>query len=42
VLLGKDFQTTTGNQLTGERPLTMDPMRNQQQPADPSADGCVN
>ena len=41
VLLGKDFKASTGNQLTGERPLTMDPVT-RQQPADPSADGCVN
>ena len=41
VLLGKDFKAGTGNQLTGERPLTMDPVT-RQQPADPSADGCVN
>jgi LCP family protein required for cell wall assembly len=38
VLLGKDYQTNTGNQLTGDPLLTMDPVRQQQ----PAQDGCVN
>lgn len=42
VLLGKDFKSTTGNQLTGDRLLTMDPVRNQQQPADTGGVPCVN
>ena len=42
VLLGKDFKSTTGNQLTGDRLLTMDPVRNQQQPSDSGGVPCVN
>jgi LCP family protein required for cell wall assembly len=38
VLLGKDFKSTSGNQLTGDRLLTMDPVRQQQ----PAESGCVN
>jgi hypothetical protein len=38
VFLGKDFDATSGHQLTGDAPLTMDPVK--QQPTNP--DGCVN
>jgi len=38
VLLGKDYKAGTGNQLTGDKLLTMDPVRQQQQPDV----GCVN
>ena len=45
VLIGKDFDPTATHQLTGGRPLAMDPVAPQQparQPAAPNADGCVN
>jgi LCP family protein required for cell wall assembly len=42
VLLGKDFKGPAGNQLTGDKPLTIDPVTRQQPPAGPGADGCVN
>jgi LCP family protein required for cell wall assembly len=38
VLLGKDFDPNSGDQLTGDRLLTMDPVRQQQ----PNPDSCVN
>lgn len=38
VLLGKDFSASSGHQLTGERLLTMNPVRRQQ----PGLDACVN
>jgi len=42
VLLGKDFDASTGNQLTATGPLAMQPVTRQQPPAGPGADGCVN
>ncbi|HEV8558584.1 MAG TPA: LCP family protein [Actinophytocola sp.] len=42
VLLGKDFDASNGNQLTGSGPLAMQPVTRQQPPAGPGADGCVN
>ncbi len=39
VLLGKDFDASSGDQLTGRHLVTMDAVRQQQQP---NLDGCVN
>jgi len=41
VLLGKDFDPSAVHQLTGDRPLTMQPVT-REQPANPGPDGCVN
>jgi LCP family protein required for cell wall assembly len=45
VLLGKDFDPSKSSQLTGDAPVTMQPVKQQQpatQPSGPTADGCVN
>jgi LCP family protein required for cell wall assembly len=45
VLLGKDFDLSSGHQLTGGHVLTMDSVTHAapaRQPAGPGADGCVN
>jgi hypothetical protein len=46
VLLGKDFEATSGDQLIGDELLTLDPVATThslraRQPAGPGADGCV-